>query len=650
MKSPFFPALLLSFGSALMLALPGSTIAYDSPDFDAGVFSRDGIFLAEDQKKSLLEALAALASDFSTSSRVDDDLREKALGIALCIDPMHAPSRLAHRALSLGETPAATDFFDSLGAVSEILWTHAVELSSPPLEPEHQRLAPFLMELSLLTHPTPDDERLAAFAGATHGKNLPWGRFLTLQPDDNHSTSRARFLHQEGLVILGQREKKEKENEAVRTAANAARSGRPDPADPAAAPGATEMDPSRNPDRPDRPRRPGPMEPVVASLQVVRLIEAVEAKPAVGLFTLTMRSPAGRAEREMLGLQVGSDAAPEPVSASASVPLVPSRESIGFESLEIPASLVAAQNWEWPDGVLGEVAFSATTPLPGPPRLVRTGALLPSAVLIDSLLREAPLNDQMILSGEIDPVSSEIVLPGGIIATIETAAIGLNGKYLLVPESAAGELIDVLVKTGRLDLLFSNELLSYTTLADAIAHASSPTPETLSSASIVFREIEAASARMSLTDLARNAKVMERLESILATNPEHLSTRAMLEFGRLPESPELRNTLAATRINDIVTPLFRLEDPTADLSALASQIGPAKLELSRLRSDVPSDVRDFHSAGEDFVEACELYLNLTNKGTALGLQRLRESKKARSTFEERGVRLGLLYSENEEVE
>lgn len=645
MKSPFFSALLLSCWVALSLALPGSAIAYDSPDFDAGVFARDGIFLAEDQKKNLLEALAALASDFSTSPRVDDDLREKALGIALRIDPMHAPSRLAHRAFARGETPAATNFFDTLSAVSETLWTHAVQLASPPLEPEHLRLAPFLMELSLLTHAAPSDERLAVFAGIANGKNLTWGTFLSLQPEDNPSTGRAQFLRQEGVIILSRQEKKE--NEAIRTAAATPSSDRPDLAanttDPAVAPGLTVMTPSLSPDRPDRPAQ---MEPVVASLPVVRLIEAVESKPAVGVFTLTMRSPAGRAERQMLGLPVGSDAVPNSAPAPL-LPLVPSRESIAFESLEIPAPLAASQNWKWPAGVLGEVAFSATTPLPGPLRLIRTRALLPSVVLIDSLLRKAPLNDQMILSGEIDPISSEIVLPGGVIATIETAAGGMKGKYLLVPESAAQELIAVLVKTGQLDLLFSNELLSYTTLAEVITHVSSPTPETLSAASVIFREIEAVSTRMPLTDLARNAKVMERLESILATNPEHLSARAMLEFGRLPESPEMRNTLSATRINDIVTPLFRLEDPTADLNALALQLDPAKLELSRLRTDVPPDVRDFHAAGEVFLDACELYLDLTNKGTALGLQRLRESKKARSVFEERGTSLGLLYPERE---
>ncbi len=638
------PALFLSIGTALSLAFPGGASAYDSPDFDAGVFSRDGLFLTEDQKTTLLNALAALASDFSSSDRVDDDLREKALGVALLVDPMHVPSRLAHRALSHGELPTATHAFDTLGGVSEALWTVASQLSSAPPEPEHQRLAPLLMELSLLTHATPSDERLAAFAGIASDKTSGWGKFLSLQPDENRSTQRARFLRREGLAILRQRE--EQERAALRT--SDAPGTTPAPANAPAIPAMTSSDTPDRSDRPDQPPRPAPMDPVVVSLPVVRLIQAVESTPVVGVFTLTMRPPAGRAERDLLR-QGGPDVPPDSATASEStpraVPLVPSRQSVAFESLEIPAPLVADRNWEWPAGVLGEAAFSARFPAPGPQRLARTRALLPSAVLIDCLLREAPVNDRMILSGEFDPASPEIVLPGGVVPTIEAAA-ERKGGYLLLPANVSEELIAILVKTGRLDLLFSNELLSYHTLAEAIDRVSSPTPETLVAASRTFREIEAATDRMPLIDLARNDKAMERLENILATHPEHLSARAMLAFGRTPESPELRNSLAATRINELVSPLFGVDDPTADLDALALKVDPAMVELSRLRTEVPPELRDFHSAGVDFLEACERYLQVTNKGTSLGLQRLRETKEARAVFEERGTRLGLLYPES----
>jgi hypothetical protein len=625
MKNPLLPALLLLVGAALSLAAPGKAIAYDSPNFDVDVFSRDGIFLPGDQKTSLLEALAAIASNFSTSNRVDDDLREKALGLALRIDPLHYHSRLAHRALAAGEAPKATTYFDSLSVVSETLWNLASQLSKAPFEPEQRRLAPFLMELSLLTHPEPNDERLATFAASFTGKDLPWGKFITLQPGDNKSTGRARYLHQEGLALLAKREKR-----GNKTALAAAGPG----------PGSTDTMPDKPADVAPDPGRPGPMEPVIATLNAVRQIEAVESRSAAGVVKLTLRSPLGRTEREMLESQVGS--------GTAAIPLIASRESLPLTGLEIPAPLAASRNWSWPAAAIGELAFSTAAEPPGPARLTRTGMLLPGVVLIDSVLRKVPVNDQMILSGRIDPVSYEASLPDDAVPTIEAAAAGMRGKYLLLPATATDPLITYLVKSGQLGILFTNELISYQSLDEAIAYMTTPTPATLSNASVVFREIEAVSDRMPLTDLARNAKVMERLESILATTPGHLSARAMLEFGRRPESTEMRLSLSAGRVNAIVLPLFEFDSPVVDLNALASKIDPAKLELSRLRTEIPVEVRDFHSAGENFLEACELYLDLTNKGTALALQRMREAKEKRAAFQALGQSLGLTYSDAED--
>jgi len=146
---------------------------------------------------------------------------------------------------------------------------------------------------------------------------------------------------------------------------------------------------------------------------------------------------------------------------------------------------------------------------------------------------------------------------------------------------------------------------------------------------------------MPLTELARNAKVMERLKTILAGMPEHLSARAMLEFGQRPESPELRQSLSANRINELVMPLFGLDLPGANLPAFAEQIDTARLELSRLRATTPSETRDFLASGEDFLAAAELYLDLTNKDSSIALQRLREASEARAAFQNLGRRLGL---------
>ena len=620
MKNPRQPAILLLLGAVLLLAAPDRAGAYDSPDFDALIFSGDGIFLPEDQKTSLLEALSAIASNFSTSSRIDDDLREKALGIALRIDPMHYHSRLAHRALENGELPVATSYFDSISVVSETLWTIANQLASPPLEPEHRRLSPFLMELSLLTHPEPTDERIAAFTVAVEGGNLPWERFLTLQRDANRSTDRAQIFPQEGSAILAQREKNENRVDRPTRPATETMVA------PAGTSGIAEV---------PAPVQLEPIEPVIVSLNTVRQVKAIESKPVAGTVKLTQRNPSGRAERDQLELRA--------VSGNMTVPLIPSDDDIPVEGLEIPAALAATRSWVWPVGTLGEVAFTAAVKPPGPRRLIRADAFLPGVILIDSILRKAPINEQMILSGELDPATMQINLPGETLATIEAAASVMRGKYLLVPASAAEELIDYLVKSGQLGILFHNELVTYATLDEAIAFATSPTPEALAAATVVFREIEAVAERMPLTDLARNAKVIERLETILEGMPGHLSARAMLEFGRRPESPELRISLSANRINDLITHLFGVDDPGVNLPELLGRTDAATLELSRLRTEVAVEVRDFHSAAEDYIEAAELYLGLTNKDSSIAQQRLREAREARAKYQDLGAILGMSY-------
>src|SRR5690606_30882639 len=109
--------------------------AYDSPDFTADLFSADGIFLAADERADLLGALAALASNFPDHRRIDDGLREKALALALRLDPFDPRARAAHRELLLGAPPKAVPSFESPGSVAKALWASGKRLVEPPLDP-----------------------------------------------------------------------------------------------------------------------------------------------------------------------------------------------------------------------------------------------------------------------------------------------------------------------------------------------------------------------------------------------------------------------------------------------------------------------------------------------------------------------------------
>lgn len=244
------------FASGLVVLLlgfllnAGSVSGYDSPDFVTRVFSGDGIYLPDDQKTSLLEALAAIASNFPNNQKVDDDLKEKAIALALRIDPLHYHSRLAQRALAKGEMPKPTSFFDSLSSISETLWTIATRFSTPPLEPEQYILAHYLMEISLLTHPEPPSARLEVFATDTDPRDLQWDKFVKLAPKPNGSTALAKFLLKEGSELV--RENRQK---------NPAKEDRTKER-------LTVADPLPSPDR----TRPVEFTPVIRSLAAVREI------------------------------------------------------------------------------------------------------------------------------------------------------------------------------------------------------------------------------------------------------------------------------------------------------------------------------------------------------------------------------------------
>jgi hypothetical protein len=176
--------------------------SYEAPNFDHPVFDRDGIFLEPSDKEGLLGALAAIACNFHSQPKVDDDLREKAIAIALSLDPLHFNSRQANEALTRGNIPEKTGYFDSISLVSETLWSAASLLTDDPIEPEEKKLAGYLMELSLVLHPDPAEERLAAYEAATKDLPLAWSNFISLDPIEKQSTTRSTNWKREAIELL----------------------------------------------------------------------------------------------------------------------------------------------------------------------------------------------------------------------------------------------------------------------------------------------------------------------------------------------------------------------------------------------------------------------------------------------------------------
>jgi len=477
-----------------------------------------------------------------------------------------------------------------------------LRLAEPPIDPEERRLAPFVLELSLLAHPEPPEDRLVTFAEITGPEPIAWEPAVRLQRDGNPSTVRARDLFANAQLRNQERRSK---------LAAAAPTNGASPATPEIRPVAGRPVPPGL-----RPVRPAPIEPRSASLMTVREVVVEEGNPTAGRVTLTIREPRGGPERNYLA----------GLGPNSPFPLIPSLEAIPVVPFAVPTTL--GKDWSWPAVGIGVVRFAPGVPLDGTRRLFRTNAVLPSVVLLDCLLgKKAATNETVVLLGEIDPETMQVSLPGDLISMLE-AGSGEGYPYVLVPSTVLDPLVSYLQSSQRLELLFRSELIGYNDLAGAVAHVTSAGDPALAAASASFGEIKKVSKDYALPDLARLPSAQEKLREILATFPDHLSARAMLEFGTRPVTAEILKARFVAEVDAIVKPFLGMEDPTADMQALLSSVDVAESLILRLRPRAPVDGRDLLGAAEDLVNASELYLQITNKGTSIGQQRLREARAA----------------------
>ncbi|PAW65380.1 MAG: hypothetical protein B9S36_00190 [Verrucomicrobiia bacterium Tous-C2TDCM] len=616
-------------GLSLLFAAGEGARAYDPPEIGPGLFSADGIFLAEQDRSSLLEALAAIGSNFNANERVDDDLREKSLAIALRLDPLHHSSRVAHRELARGATPPSIAVFDNLDSVSEILWAIGNRLAEPPLDPEERRLAEFLLELSLLTRSKPTVEQLQTFATVCDGQAPQWENIVKLQRGSNRSTERSLALFEESVAQHRQKRRKPAvAMPAVSAAAipvnpNATVSTTPGSPAPPAAPPAI---------RPPRMTLPQ-IEPITASLATVRLV-GVEQTPVGGTVSLTLRGPVNGPERALL-LESAN---------AATFPLIPSDGDLILNAFALPSTVLPGRRWA--AGAVGEVRFTPEAEPPGARRPLRADAFLPALVLVESVLANQPVNADFVLLGEIDPTNRQVTLPGDTLSALAAAA-GLGRPYIFLPATVGESLVAYLQKSNRLELLFEKELIAYTDADEALARLTAPTDAALISASAVFNEIREVSlrsdpaTRVDLQDLAKIPSAQEKLRGILATFPSHLSAWAMLEYGTRPVTPDILLSQFATRIDQSVAPFLALEGDDEDFNALDAAIDRSDAQFLKLRAEIPIEARDLLGSAEDLVEAAQRYLELTNKTSSIAEQRLREVRTTIATFRAERTKLGL---------
>ncbi|MFV1995649.1 MAG: hypothetical protein ACC661_09450, partial [Verrucomicrobiales bacterium] len=152
--SVFLPLLA---GLLALAGIPGNARAeanYREPDFVTEIFELDALSLPGDERRELVAALTAIACNFpGASSPVDNELREKALAIALRLDSMDPAARQANDSLIAGLPPPPLDIFPKREVVADALWRVATRLERDKAEPEDARLVPYLVDLALAVDP-----------------------------------------------------------------------------------------------------------------------------------------------------------------------------------------------------------------------------------------------------------------------------------------------------------------------------------------------------------------------------------------------------------------------------------------------------------------------------------------------------------------
>ena len=142
----------------LVAAVPGCLAkpdgAYAEPDFEKKLFAREALLLETQEVASVVTALTAIAANFPNAQQVDNELRAKALAIALRLDGTHPAAVATNADLRGGDFPEPLGDFATLDEIAQQLWTTAGYLQSTEKGKDERVLQFCLVEIAREIDPT----------------------------------------------------------------------------------------------------------------------------------------------------------------------------------------------------------------------------------------------------------------------------------------------------------------------------------------------------------------------------------------------------------------------------------------------------------------------------------------------------------------
>lgn len=648
------------FGMALLclsvLGLTKSLASYDPPKLDWTALDVDALSLTPGQRTEISGALGALASNFPGDATIDTDLCEKALAVALLLDPYEGTARLAHESLSQGKAPPIAAGYGTRNFVAGVLWSHAVRLTDPSAEPEDHKLATLLMEVALVAFIKPETSQITLYEWEAKRFPAVWERFVVVSSTRAESDRRLEALRR--LV------------ESMPTAPVPPRNPEVGPA-PAptvqvasAAPVTVPPTPANTPPKPVMTPEPPPPAPPSLPPPDRPQPGAMEAKP--------VREPLAGASLKLVTLRLGNDGQPKPELVTLSLqpqdpaskepaqefpdpePRVygifftsPGRRIFSAREMTITNEALG-QRWKLPvDGrfrVLAARTFpDKPPPVPDPsafaaePGGVRGNYLPIAAGLLtaaEAAFQGVELDATALLAAGFDEEFGWRPLDPVRPSQILGQAISSDSRTVVMASSATQrDMLMQMLAAGRVDEVLAMQLLTASSPQEAVrCLAASRAPE-LTQALGLFRDIQDLRARMTGEDIVKNIKVRERLEQVLGLAPNHLTADLLLAYGKAPPANGVALGLepSRTQLSDVLRPLEdALLTETAAPGTIKEPQGLAIVNnaygsLRLMRGRLAPETVELQRSADSALKTAEIFFRMKNRDTSLASQKRGEA-------------------------
>ena len=623
---------------------------YQDPDYELMLFNEDAISLQGSDRALVVEALAALASNFH-HKLVDMDLREKALALALRLDSLNPSARSARRSLMNKRSPSPTDFFQNINSLTQALWRGAEQMRKQEqgAEPEDKILIPLLMEVALVADKSVKRDEYAAYAASVEelGDNWPvWDKIVKLDKDAP-STLKAEQILKDGLE-----RKKEIEEQKARAAAAAAMQSANDLA----------VNRMRSGNRPVRIMQgPGPDGPGAAGpgnggprppAQIAR--PRAEANVIVW-WRLGRRNVPMRLGKVSLDVR---DFEPEDRQRLAtlfddfdqrmpldrlSMVLLPPRGMEQFSSWVGYTANIGRERYDsLPRGKVGILSFQLLDGQQSPANDFRyLGGRVSGAVLaLDSVLSGVEIDAKAVVYASAFANQGIGEAYGNPAEAVELARSG-GFNMIVVPREIEQIARDWII-LGDIDRLIHPQIITASNIEEMVQAMRIDRPAEVIEAIDLFSEIREIKS-MTLEEAMKNAKVVERLQIIADQFPQHLSARMLLAYGKGVDGVKASLSGSLREITAVMAPFLEqyrtamVDDTSAkEFKDMSDQ---AVERLSYLKDRVNGEAQGLHGVSEEALGALISYLRLNSKTSTTAMKRREDVEEALVGFNDEFRRL-----------